>query len=117
VNNYVADSCKDAGLAKEVRHRLAVWRDNDGMLQPLTQRSALVKEVSAVSQDLSTVGAIGIAALDWIAKGQPAGDAWKAEQSAVLELVKKPKAQLLMIPAPAVQKLVEAAAGGTCVTK
>jgi hypothetical protein len=34
---------------------------------------------------------------------------------AAIEQIKKPKAQLLLIPAPAVQKLIEAAAvGGTC---
>src|SRR5439155_811224 len=85
------------------------------MLQRLAQRSFLVKEVAANSQDLSALGAAGLAALDAIAKGQPAPEAWKAQQLALLEQVKKPKAQLLMIPAPAVQKLIEAAsAGGAC---
>ena len=52
---------------------------------------------------------------DAIAKGQPASDSWKSQQFAVIEQAKKPKAQLLLIPAPAVQKLVEAAsAGGAC---
>jgi hypothetical protein len=93
------------------------WRDNDAILQPLAQRSFLVKEVAATSQDLSALGAAGLAALDAIAKGQPAPDSWKAQQFAILEQVKKPKAQLLLIPAPAVQKLIEAAAaGGACST-
>jgi hypothetical protein len=85
------------------------------MLQPLAQRSFLVQEVVGRSQDLSTLGSAGLAALDAIAKGQPAPDAWKAQQLDALEQLKKPKAQLLLIPAPGVQKLVEAAAsGGAC---
>ena len=76
-----------------------------------------MKEVAANSQDLSALGAAGLAALDAIAKGQVAPDTWKAQQLAILEQVKKPKAQLLLIPAPAVEKLIEAAtAGGACST-
>jgi hypothetical protein len=53
--------------------------------------------------------------LDFLAKGQRAPDDWKAQQLSVLQQLEKPKAQLLLMPAPAVQKLIEAAsAGGTC---
>ena len=98
-----------------MRALFGVWRDNDARLQPLAQRSFLAKEIAARSQDLSALGAAGLAALDAIAKDQPAVDSWKAQQLAVIEQAKKPKAQLLLIPAPAVQKLVEAAAaGGAC---
>ena len=115
VDQFVASSCHDAAAEARLRAQLTVWRDNGAILQPLAQRSFLVKEVAANSQDLSAVGAAGLAALDAIAKGQPAPEAWKAQQLALLEQVKKPKAQLLMIPAPAVQKLIEAAsAGGAC---
>ncbi len=115
VDQYLAASCRDAAAELRLRAQLTVWRDNDAKLQPLVQRSFLVKEVAASSQDLSALGAAGLAALDTIAKGQPAADSWKAQQLAVIEQAKKPKAQLLLIPAPAVQKLVEAAAaGGAC---
>jgi hexosaminidase len=118
VDSYISNSCKDTGLSERIRHQLSIWRDNDRKLQTLAQRSSLVKEVSEVSQNLSTIGAIGLAALDWIVKGQPAGNAWKAEQLAALGQVKMPKAQLLMIPAPVVQKLVEvAAASDSCARK
>ncbi len=74
-----------------------------------------MKEVAATSQDLSALGTAGLAALDAIAKAQPAPDAWKAQQLATIEQMRKPKAQLLLMPAPAVQKLIEAAAsGGAC---
>ena len=117
VDQFVASACHDSAAEARLRAQLTTWRDNDAILQPLAQRSFLVKEVAANSQDLSALGTAGLAALDTIAKGQPASDAWKAQQLAILEQVKKPKAQLLMIPAPAVQKLIEAAAvGGTCST-
>jgi hexosaminidase len=115
VDQYVASSCRDAALGDRLRAQLGRWRDNDAQLQPLAQRSLLVKEVAARSQDLSALGAAGLAAFDAIAKAQPAPDSWKSQQLAVIEQAKKPKAQLLLIPAPSVQKLVEAAAaGGAC---
>jgi hexosaminidase len=115
VDRFVASACHDAAADARLRAQLTAWRDNDAILQPLAGRSFLVKEVAANSRDLSALGAMGLAALDAIAKGQPAPDSWKAQQLAVLEQIKKPKAQLLLIPAPAVEKLVEAAAAsGAC---
>src|SRR5467141_3833888 len=117
VDQFLAVACHDPAPEARLRAQLSTWRDNDAILQPLAQRSFLVKEVAATSQDLSALGAAGLAALDAIAKGQPAPDSWKAQQFAILEQVKKPKAQLLLIPAPAVQKLIgAAAAGGGCST-
>jgi hexosaminidase len=117
VDQFLAASCRDAAADARLLAQLTIWRDNDARLQTLEQRSFLVKEVAATSQDLSAIGAVGLAALDAIAKGQPASDSWKAQQLAVMEQAKKPKAQLLLIPAPAVQKLVEATAvGGACFT-
>jgi len=115
VDKFISTSCLDGNTRERLRAQFVAWRDNDAKLQPLAQRSFLSKEVAANSQDLSTLGTAGLAALDSIAKGQPAPDAWKAQQLAIIEQVKKPKAQLLLIPAPAIQKLIEAAsAGGTC---
>jgi hexosaminidase len=115
IDKFIAASCHDTNADTRLRAQLTAWRDNDANLQPLAQRSFLVREVSATSQDLSTLGAIGLAALDFIAKKQRASDDWKAQQLAVLQQIQKPKGQLLLMPAPAVQKLVEvAAAGGGC---
>ncbi len=115
VDQFLASACRDAATEARLRAQFTVWRENDAKLQPLAQRSFLVKEVAATSQDLSALGTAGLAALDAIAKAQPAPDAWKAQQLAIIEQVKKPKAQLLLMPAPAVQKLIEAAAsGGAC---
>jgi len=115
IDQFVASSCQDPAMQSRLHEQLAAWRDNDAILQPLAQRSFLVKEVAANSQDLSALGAAGLAALDAIGKGQPPPDSWKAQQLATIEQAKKPKAQLLLIPAPAVQKLIEAAtAGGAC---
>ena len=115
VDKFVASSCRDAEAAAQLRAQLSAWRDNDGRLQPLVQRSFLVKEVAATSQDLSSLAAVGLAALDFAAKGGPAPGDWKAQQLTVIEQIEKPKSQLLVMPAAAVQRLVEAVAvRGSC---
>jgi len=115
VDQFVVASCHDPAAEARLRAQLTAWRDNDAMLQPLAQRSFLVQEVAGRSQDLAALGSAGLAALDAIAKAQPAADSWKAQQLASIDAAKKAKAQLLLIPAPAVQKLIEAAAaGGGC---
>jgi hexosaminidase len=116
VDKFISSSCRDADATAQLRAQLNTWRDNDARLRPLIQTSFLVKEVAATSQDLSSLAAVGLAALDYLSKGSPAPDDWKAQQLAIIEQVKTPKSQLLLMPAPAIQKLVEAAAaGGICV--
>lgn len=115
VEKFIAASCHDPASEQRLRSELTAWRDNDAKLQPLAQRSFLVKEVMATSQDLSTLGTVGLVALDFIAKGQRVPDDWKTQQLAVLQQVEKPKSQLLLMPVSAVQKLIEAASsGGAC---
>jgi hexosaminidase len=115
VDQFLAASCRDTAAEARLHAQLMLWRGNDANLEPLALRSFLVKEVAATSQDLSALGVAGLAALDQIARGQAAPDSWKAQQLAVIGQAMKPKAQLLLIPAPAVQKLIEAAsAGGAC---
>jgi hexosaminidase len=116
VDKFVSTSCLDAEMEARLRTQLLLWRDDDAKLQPLAQRSFLVQEVAGRSQDLSALASAGLAALDAVAKRQPAPDTWKVQQLAMIEQLKKPKAQLLLIPVPAVQRLVEAvASGGACV--
>ena len=115
VDKFIASGCHQAETEARLRAQFSLWRDNDAKLQPLAQRSFLVKEVAQNSQDLSALGVSGLAALDFIAKGGGAPEDWKAQQLGVMEQLKKPKAQLLLMPAPATQRLIEAAsAGQTC---
>ena len=119
VDKFLAGSCHDADTEARLRAQLTAWGDNDGKLQSLKQRSFLVKEVAVSSQDLSALAAIGLAALDFFkANRGPAPDDWKMQQLGVIEQINKPNGQLLVMPAPAVRKLVEGVgAGGSCASK
>jgi hexosaminidase len=115
VDKYVAASCHDAATGTSIRAQLILWRENDAKLQPLVQRSFLVKEVAATSQDLSAIASAGLAALDALEHTGNKDDTWRAEQSAVVQQAQKPKGQLLLMPEQAIQKLIDAASlGGSC---
>jgi len=114
VDSFIAHQCRDTATVARLEERFRVWRDHAAKFRPLADRSFLVKEAAASSEDLSALGAAGLAALDFLSKTQPTPDSWKSQQLAIIEGIEKPKAQLLLIPASAVQKLIDAAVRGVC---
>jgi len=112
VNVLVAGGSRP-GMEARVRALLSRWRDNQVELQPMFESSLLLKEASPISQNLSALGAAGLAALDYLDRGEPAPAAWVSQQLAVVEQAKKPQAQLLLVVVPAVEKLIQASAGQT----
>jgi hexosaminidase len=101
----------DAQEKQEVRTLLVRWRDNQSNLQMLEGQSFLLKEIVPLSQDLSTIACIGLQAFDYLDHGERAPEAWATQQFALLEQAQKPRAQLLLMVALPVQKLVEASSG------
>jgi hexosaminidase len=101
----------DADAKEEIRLLLSRWRDNQANLQPLETQSFLLQEVVPLSQDLSAAAATGLEALDYLNRGERAPDAWAKQQFALLDQAQKPKAQLLLMIVPSVEKLVEASSG------
>ena len=112
VNALVAGASKP-GVEASVRSLLSRWRDNQVELQPIFDRSLLLKEVAPISQSLSALGASGLAALDYLDRGETASADWVTQQLAVVEQAKKPQAQLLIVVTPAVEKLIQASGGQT----
>ncbi len=98
-----------------MRSLLVMWRDNQAKLQPLEERSFLLKEVVPISQNLSALGAAGLRAMDYLDSGKAAPDEWMKEMLALTDAAKKPQAQLLLMVAPAVEKLIRAAGGAGAV--
>ncbi len=101
----------DSAAKEEIRAWLTRWRDNQSKMQVLETQSFLLKEIVPMSEDLSAVAATGLHALDYIVRGERAPETWANEQIALLQQAQKPKAQLLLMVAPSVQKLVEASSG------
>jgi hexosaminidase len=110
VESYLQSGYKDSAAEAQIRAWLVQWRDNDANLQPVLDRSFLLAEDKPLSEDLAALAAAGLQALDSIGKNQPLPDAWRAEQLAVVDRSVKPRANLLVMVAPPIQKLIEAAA-------
>jgi len=107
VQQFAQSGYEDRALAAQIRSQLTLWRDNDAKLNPLLQRSSLLEENVAISQNLAMIGAAGLQALDYLDKGLPEPDLWKSQQMAVIEQAKKPAAGLLLVVVGPVQQLVE----------
>jgi hexosaminidase len=99
------------GIEPQIRALLAKWRDNHEKLQPVAENSALLQEVLPVSQNLSALGTAGLQALDYLDRGEKAPEEWKTQQLAMVQQAFGPKGQVLLMVAPAVQKLIQASAG------
>jgi hexosaminidase len=107
VDALLAGQADAAAKAKEMLTR---WQENDAKFEPLASESFLAKEVVPASQNLTAVAAIGLQALDYLERHEPAPDAWKTQQLALLEQAKTPRAQVLLMIVDPVEKLVQAAA-------
>jgi hexosaminidase len=112
VNAFVSARIKP-GTETQIRAMLMKWRDNDGKLRPVIEKSALLREVAPLSQDLSSFGSAGLQALDYLASGEKAPEDWKNQQLSLVQQAFRPKAQLLLMVAGPVQKLIQASAGET----
>jgi hexosaminidase len=111
VQAYIQSGYKDQGAEGQIRAQLTAWRDNDARLHPLFAQSSLLEEDAPLSQDLSALGAAGLAALDYLDKGESAPDSWKTQQAAFFEAAKKPRGDVLLMVVAPVQQLVEASSG------
>ncbi len=108
VERYIASGYQDSTAEGQVRSWLVRWQGNRANLDPLLQQSFLLAEDQPLSEDLATLATAGLQALDGIRKNQPMPEAWRTEQLEVVERSMKPRANLLIMVAPSVQKLIEA---------
>jgi hexosaminidase len=111
VDELLAGAAKP-GTEEQIKTLLVGWYKQRIELQPMAEKSFLLKEVVPLSQDLSALAVAGLEALEYLDRGQRAPAAWKAQKLALVEEAKKPRAQLLLMVASPVGKLVEASGDG-----
>jgi hexosaminidase len=78
-----------------IRMWLTRWRDTDARVEP-------------ASQTLKHLGAVGLEALDYLARKQRPSDQWLAEQRAFLATLKKPRNEVRFAIMPSMEKLIDA---------
>ncbi|MGH9756620.1 MAG: beta-N-acetylhexosaminidase [Candidatus Acidiferrales bacterium] len=110
VDAYISSHFTDADAELQLRAQFTQWMKNDALLEPLLENSYLLREDIPLSQNLARLGGAGVQALDYIDHSQTLPDAWRQQQATAIAEAEKPQADLLLMVAPAVQKLVEASA-------
>ncbi len=111
VETYIKGGYKDQNAALQIRERLARWRDNDAVLHPALEESFLLREAEPLSQNLSSVAAVGLASLDFLEKSEIPPEAWRTQQLSILSSARSPTAMLLLMIVDPVQELVMATTG------
>ena len=99
----------DRAVRPQLRRWLAEWRDNDAQLRPMLGQSFLLRELIPVSQSLAGLAGAGLDALAAMESGRRLPARAQARQLAAIDDAAKPRAELLLVIAPGVRALVEAA--------
>jgi hexosaminidase len=92
----------------EIEVALAEWRDNHALLLPLSEHSEVVREALPISEELSTLGTIGLQVLKYIQSHQAAPANWIEEQRSLLKEFEKPKAEVTLAAVRPVRLLLDA---------
>jgi hypothetical protein len=98
-------SNEDLTAAREL---MTIWKENHDRLTPALQNSQELAEDTPVSQNLATAGVIGLQALDLFTTHSSAQAGWADQQVTLLEQMKKPEAELLLMIVAPIEKLVQA---------
>jgi hexosaminidase len=113
VQAYIGSGYTNRAAEGEIQTLLAAWRDNDARLRPLLEQSFLLHELTPLSEDLATLGVAGLSALDYLDRYEASPEPWRAQQLALLDRARTPKADVLLMVVAPVQQLIEASAGQT----
>lgn len=93
---------------EQAQEWLVLWRDNDTQLQLLLPKSELTRDLAPVSTGLHQVAQTGLDAIGYLRDHHSAPGDWKVRQTEYLKTEEKPRAVLLNMIVPAVEKLVQA---------
>jgi len=92
----------------ELNIALTSWRDNRAAIGPLANQNSLASELLPISEELSTLGAIGLQALKYIEARNPPSRDWLAAQRRVIEAMDKPTAEVRLAATRPVLMLLQA---------
>ncbi|ACB74293.1 Beta-N-acetylhexosaminidase [Opitutus terrae PB90-1] len=100
-----------AAALQELREQLLAWQAAGlEVADLLTQRALLGRDSAPVAKSLAEASAVGLAALEAIARGDARDPAWRTEQFTVLERAAEPHDAVQLPALGAIRRLVTAAA-------
>ncbi len=107
VDAYLAGS-KEQVDAEGLRKKLALWSEKTTAVRPTLQTNSLLIEEIPVADSLARLCQAGQEALSSLSSHTTANSDWKQRSLVAIDDAAKPKADMLIQIAPAIQKLVEA---------
>jgi hexosaminidase len=110
VNQFISGKAT-AETDEQIHAMLNEWKINAQDLRPLAEKSSMVKEVVPLSQDLSALASAGLEAIEYLIHGEKAPGDWKTQKLALVQSAFQPRAEVLLMVAPPIQKLIQASAG------
>jgi len=102
----------DAGAEQQIRAQLEQWIANDPALEALIEPATALHPVKPLAQSLVTLSKIGLQALDYIDRKQPAPQAWARQTTTDFLQAREPAAATKLRMVDAVEKLVVMALKG-----
>jgi hexosaminidase len=99
---------KSAENAALLREQFTRWSANDARFQALATESPLLNEVRPLSKDLSSLGATGLKALEYLAAGLRAPADWLAAQNQEITRIQRPQAEVSLAAFRPVKALLDA---------
>jgi len=107
VDRYLAGAKPEAD-AEALRKKLAAWSESAKAVRPMLDRNSLLVEDIPVADSVARLSQAGQEALSSLTSQSPASSDWKQRNLTAIGDAAKPRANLLIPIAPAIQKLVEA---------
>ena len=109
VDRRLSHSSEDPA-SENIRESLKLWMANNAQLQPILDRSYLLKEVQPLAALVADLCKCGLEALNYLDSQQIPPQSWREEAAALLTLAEEPHAEIYIAILPPIRKLVEQAA-------
>jgi hexosaminidase len=84
----------NAAAEAELRATFTRWADLETRMQAAAGNDSFLTELLPRAHDLSSLGSVGLRALDFLMKGQSAPADWLQEKNAELDRIEKPAAEV-----------------------
>jgi len=106
--SMVADylSTGDRAIENRIINYLILWKDNHNSLKELIEISPVLKEIEPLSENLSIISALALERISIKERGQTPDPRWIERAKRTLEKAKKPVAELELLVAEPIEKLI-----------
>jgi hexosaminidase len=95
--------------SEKIRESLRLWMANDASLQPIIERSYLLKEVQPLAALVAELCKCGLEALNYLDSRQIPPQSWQEETATLLTHAEEPHAEIYIAILQPIKKLVEEA--------